>query len=142
MKVRSINEAWKMISERTKDADFVKDEDSSSRAGYPIYRARGNYYLYVCDLNARLELNQPDGSSENFYIDDPILVEDLHTVAEIIGDFIYQVDDKVPHKLMKETRLDVIRNLTHQVWEILGKLADENLDEDKAKKFKKDYCID
>lgn len=142
MKVRSINEAWKMISERTKNAEFVKDEESSNRAGYPVYRARGNYYLYVCDLNARLELNQPDGSAENFYIEDPIPEYDLQEVADIIGEFIYQVDDKIGSKLQKATQLDMIRDLTYKVWETLGKLADENLDEEKAKKFKSRYCLD
>lgn len=63
MKADSIQKAWKMANQIF-PTDYEKDEESSLRAGYPIYRstADGRYYDYICDLNTRLELNLEDGN--------------------------------------------------------------------------------
>lgn len=63
IKVKNHEEAWEIVNSIF-PTDYEKDEASSQRAGYPIYRstADGCYYDYVCDLNDRLEVNLKDGN--------------------------------------------------------------------------------
>lgn len=63
IEVRSIDEAWAKVNE-VFPTDYEKDEESSQRAGYPIYRstAEGHYEDYICDLNTRLEVNIAEGN--------------------------------------------------------------------------------
>lgn len=71
MKAHSTQEAWNIANEIF-PTDYEKDEESSQRAGYPIYRstAEGRYYDYICDLNNRLEVNLADGNrSINIWIE-------------------------------------------------------------------------
>lgn len=71
IKVSSYEEAWGVV-DSIFPTDYEKDEQSSERAGYPIYRstADGRYYDYICDLNDRLEINLHDGNrSVNVWID-------------------------------------------------------------------------
>lgn len=58
MKVKTIEEAWNEAN-KIFPTDYEKDEFSSSRAGYPIYRstAEGHENDYISDLNDRLEIN-------------------------------------------------------------------------------------
>lgn len=56
MKVKSVAEAWEKATEIF-PTDYEKDEDSSRRAGYGIYRHPTlNYYNRICDLGDRLEV--------------------------------------------------------------------------------------
>lgn len=56
MKVTSREEAWKKVNEIF-PTDYEKDEASSERAGYDIYRHPTlNYYNRICDLGCRLEV--------------------------------------------------------------------------------------
>lgn len=63
MKVKTIEEAWNEAN-KIFPTDYEKDEFSSSRAGYPIYRstAEGHENDYICDLNDRLEVNISKGN--------------------------------------------------------------------------------
>lgn len=63
IKVKTMEEAWTKVNEIF-PTDYAKDNDSSERAGYPIYRstAEGHYYDYICDLNNRLEINLAEGN--------------------------------------------------------------------------------
>lgn len=63
MKANSTQEAWGIVNQIF-PTDYEKDEDSSQRAGYSIYRstADGRYYDYICDLGNRLEINLEDGN--------------------------------------------------------------------------------
>lgn len=74
MIVNSISKAWQAVNEIF-PTDYIKDENSSARAGYPVYRstADGHYYDYICDLGNRLEVNLSDGRTINICIqsDDP-----------------------------------------------------------------------
>lgn len=56
--VSSMEEAWKKVQEIF-PTDYQKDEQSSERAGYPIYRstAEDHWYDHISDLTARLEVN-------------------------------------------------------------------------------------
>lgn len=66
MTANSITMAWNM-ADRLIDGDYLKDEESSQRAGYPIYRSTTSTE-YICDLGDRLEVNKADGSSVNIWI--------------------------------------------------------------------------
>lgn len=70
MKVSSIQEAWEKADEIF-PTDYKKDEASSERAGYPIYRstAEGHYHDYICDLGTRLEVNLSTGKTVNIWIE-------------------------------------------------------------------------
>ncbi len=62
----------------------MKDEQSSGRAGYPIYRstADDHYYDYICDLGCRLEINLRSGETVNIWIEEPEEVKELRATAE------------------------------------------------------------
>ncbi len=67
--VKSMEQAWKKVNEIF-PTDYEKDEGSSERAGYSVYRstAEGHYYDYVCDLGDRLEVNLSTGESINVWV--------------------------------------------------------------------------
>ncbi len=65
--------AW-AIADELFPGDYAKDEQSSERAGYPIYRATNEgSRAYICDLNTGLEINYDDGSSQWISIDSEAL---------------------------------------------------------------------
>lgn len=56
MKVTNRSEAWKEVN-KIFPTDYEKDEASSQRAGYDIYRHPTlNYYNRICDLGCRIEV--------------------------------------------------------------------------------------
>lgn len=56
--------AWAIVNELF-PGDYAKDDYSSERAGYPIYRATSeDSRAYICDLNTGLEINYDDGGSQ------------------------------------------------------------------------------
>lgn len=56
--------AWAIANEIF-PGDYIRDENSSERAGYPIYRATSeDSRAYICDLGTGLEINYDDGSSQ------------------------------------------------------------------------------
>lgn len=69
MKADTIQKAWNLVNEFF-PTDYEKDEASSQRAGYPIYRSttEGHYYDYICDLGNRLEVNLSSGKTVNIWI--------------------------------------------------------------------------
>ena len=66
--VNSKREAWNMVN-AIFPTDYTKDEFSSERAGYPVYRstAEGHFYDYICDLSDRLEINLTGGKTVNIW---------------------------------------------------------------------------
>lgn len=68
MVVKTREEAWKEVN-KIFPTDYEKDEGSSERAGYPIYRsaAENHYYYWISDLGNRLEVNMPE-RTENIWI--------------------------------------------------------------------------
>lgn len=74
MKVTSKQEAWNKVNEIF-PTDYAKDEHSSNRAGYPVYRstAEGHHCDYICDLGDRLEVNLDSSHLEtvNIWIEHP-----------------------------------------------------------------------
>lgn len=101
MTVKTIKEAWE-AADKLFPTDYQKDEESSQRAGYSIYRstAADHFHFYICDLNDRLEVNL-DNESINIWIREEEQGEDVevtviarsgesrtyHTYAEYRKDF-------------------------------------------------------
>lgn len=60
IKVKSVSEAWR-IADKLFPTDYEKDEESSQRAGYPVYETTSTDErfsgFYISDLNTRLEVN-------------------------------------------------------------------------------------
>lgn len=72
MKVATKEAAWKKVNEIF-PTDYEKDEASSLRAGYDIYRHPTlNYYNRICDLGCRLEVLTGEFGENvtNIWIDD------------------------------------------------------------------------
>lgn len=63
--VNSISAAWAKVNE-VFPTDYNKDENSSARAGYPVFRSSVEYYNYICDLGDRLEVNLESGETKQF----------------------------------------------------------------------------
>lgn len=83
IKVRTIEEAWTKVNEIF-PTDYQKDEESSERTGYPIYRstADGHFNDYICDLNTRLEVNIAEGNqSINIWIETEEQGEDIEVTV-------------------------------------------------------------
>ena len=61
IRVKTRDEAWAEAN-KIFPTDYEKDEESSKRAGYPIYRsaAADHYHYWISDLNNQLEVNMPD----------------------------------------------------------------------------------
>ena len=124
MKVKSIQEAWK-AADNLFPTDYIKDEASSQRAGYDIYKSTvDNVQGHISDLGCRLEVNLPDGSSINIWIEaDPQFSE--HALAEalaFINDAIYHIDDNIHPKLQKATGLDEARNLIYGAYDKIAEI--------------------
>lgn len=66
--VNSVSAAWAKVNE-VFPTDYNKDENSSARAGYPVFRSSVEYYNYICDLGDRLEVNLENGETINIWID-------------------------------------------------------------------------
>ena len=48
--------------------EYKKDEESSAKAGYSVYRSTVNYYNYFCMLGDRIEVNFSNGKTVNVWI--------------------------------------------------------------------------
>lgn len=73
MKVASREAAWAEVN-KIFPTDYEKDEASSARAGYDIYRHPTlNYYNRICDLGCRLEvlLGECGETVTNIWIEEP-----------------------------------------------------------------------
>lgn len=81
MIVKTTAEAWEAANKMF-PTDYQKDEESSQRAGYPIYRstAAGHYSFYICDLSDRLEVNM-NGESVNIWIREEEQGEDVEVTV-------------------------------------------------------------
>lgn len=71
MKVSSKEKAWEEAN-KIFPYDYVKDEEGSAKAWYPIYTSTASEHPqnWISDLGNRLEVNLEDGSSTNIWIED------------------------------------------------------------------------
>lgn len=114
IEVNSRKEAWAIV-DQIFPTDYIKDEECSQRAGYPVYRstAEGHYYDYICDLNDRFEINLSTGKTVNVWFselywkfrgiaEDNIAlrqkVDDLETEIESLK-FMLDLYEKQKHEL-------------------------------------------
>lgn len=78
IKVTSKQDAWNKVNQIF-PTDYEQDVQSSTRAGYPVYRstAEGHFYDYICDLGDRLEVNLDSSHLEtaNIWIEEPATEE-------------------------------------------------------------------
>ena len=90
IKVTRTPEAWEVAYKIADAGEYELDKDSQEWAGYPIYRAKENYYSRICDLGCRLEVMKADGTSTNVWIDpkdaaeekEPVTAQDADNAAE------------------------------------------------------------
>ncbi len=83
IKVKTMEEAWTKANEIF-PTDYMKDDESSEHAGYPIYRSTAEEHFndYICDLNDRLEVNIAEGNqSINIWIETEEQGEDVEVTA-------------------------------------------------------------
>lgn len=75
--VENVREAWE-VADKIFPTDYMKDDQSSNNAGYPIYRSTAEgmtnfWYNTICDLGCRLEVNLCDekwnSRTTNIWID-------------------------------------------------------------------------
>lgn len=75
--------AW-AIADELLPGDYAKDEQSSERAGYPIYRATSeNSRAYICDLGDELEINYDDGSSQRITVRPEVLEAERQQAEQV-----------------------------------------------------------
>lgn len=68
MKCKNYNEAWAIAKAMT-NGDCTLDAQSTSVAGYKVYRSESEFYTYICDLGDRLEVNLANGHTVNLWIE-------------------------------------------------------------------------
>lgn len=119
-------EAWR-IADGIIPTDYNKDETSSVRAGYSIYRSTLDPMTYIADLGARLEVNA-GAETTIIWIDEPTeepeqtapeVVEVLGVPAEKIADRWYLI------RLVNGRTIEVIEAPTTDTgarfaWQIAG----------------------
>ena len=115
MKVDSKKSAWDLAN-RLFPTDYMLDEERSKNAGYKIYHTTNpEMNAWISDLGDRLELNYPNGTSENIWID----VEEKKDTIAIVGMYYEKnVFGNVVIKEVKETTY-------HNVQGIVNKTLDD-----------------
>lgn len=91
IRVTTVKEAWELAG-KLFPSDYKLDSSSSERAGYEIYRSTAkSSNACICDLNTHLELNYDNGLSENIWIEeqmveDNIVIVGMYRERPIFGD--------------------------------------------------------
>ena len=121
MTVKTIEEAWEAAN-KLFPTDYQKDEESSQRAGYPIYRSTAvdHFHFYICDLNDRLDLEL---ESEDYDSLGGFLIQRLDRLPEVGDEFT--TEDGIR---MVVDRLD--KNRVELVHLYLPEMENPELDED------------
>lgn len=109
--VSSKKEAWELAA-KLFPTDWEKDEESSERAGYPIYKstAANRPGFWISDLNTRLELNM-GSETVNININSNNSIEDMgrdekNTFSEELSSWLGYYTDEVITRVMD--RIDEI----------------------------------
>ncbi len=81
MTVKTIEAAWEAAN-KLFPTDYEKDEKASANASYPIYYSTAvGVNAWISDLGDRLEVNFPDGHSENIWIQEEEQGEDVEVTV-------------------------------------------------------------
>lgn len=94
MKAYSKTKAWELVDEIF-PTDYNKDEKSSLRSGYDVYRSPINPLDYICDLGNRLEVNFASGKTVNIWIEEEKDFTEAEKVElrHYIDNFLYKLED-------------------------------------------------
>lgn len=113
IKVDSKKAAWDLAG-RLFPTDYEKDEPGTKKAGYPIYKSTNpEVNAWISDLGDRLELNYPNGNSENIWIE---------TNADIVAFVGMYFDETV----FGEVKVKKIKEVAyHRVLGIVNKTLDD-----------------
>lgn len=123
IKAKSTGEAWKIV-DGLFPTDYELDAAASARAGYDVYKSTlDGVEAWISDLTARLEVNLPDGSSVNVYIDaEPEFREyQIADALQVINEAIYQIDDNILPALQNATGISDARAALYGAF---GKIAE------------------
>lgn len=102
-KVNSISKAWAKVNELF-PTDYNKDENSSARAGYNVYRSTVEYYNYICDLGDRLEVNLANGETINIWIVENDEAAEVAAIMENSTGHGKRIEVELTTKESKETK--------------------------------------
>lgn len=102
MKVNSISEAWKEVN-KLFPYDYMKDEESSECAGYPIYRATAAEHQnnWISDLGTSLEINTEDGKSQRIWIEANIYSDEFNEYITDLAIFAEGYVDEIKNHLVE-----------------------------------------
>ena len=103
---------------------FMKDNERSERAGYPIYITEKENE-WVSDLCVRLEVNQ-GAESMNIWIDPykEIAEYQLADALEVIDNCIYKIDDNISTELTRATGIGQARTLLYGAYKEIRDILD------------------
>ena len=124
MTVNSREAAWQKVNEIF-PTDYEKDTRASIAAGYDVYWSTADgVNAWISDLNARLEVNLPNGDSINIWIDEEPEFREymLKDALEVINEALYQIDDMVLPKLQKKIGLDVAREQLYGGFKVIAEI--------------------
>lgn len=103
MQVKTVKDAWD-LADRLFPTDYEFDAGRSANAGYKIYHTTNEELnAWISELGDRLELNYPDGHSENIWIEsnktkDITAIVGLYYEKTVFGDVkVTEVQEIVYH---------------------------------------------
>lgn len=124
MTAESIKKAWTIVNDIF-PTDYIKDEMSSERAGYPIYVSTADGEpAWISDLGNRLEVNLSNGGTLNIWIEEKsqFSEEQIATALDIIDEAIYQIDDKINGKLAAVTGIEDAKNVLYDAYKAIAEI--------------------
>ena len=106
MTVKTIEEAWEAAN-KLFPTDYQKDEESSQRAGYPIYRSTAvdHFHFYICDLNDRLDLEL---ESEDYDSLGGFLIQRLDRLPEVGDEFTTEDGIRMVVDRLDKNRVELV----------------------------------
>lgn len=114
--------------------DYAKDERRSERAGYDIYYSTAQgVNAWISDLEDRLEINLENGETVNIFIEDEPQFKEyqIEDALSFINDTIYEIDDKINHKLADVVGITEAREKLIGAYEEIAKILKKQHPESK-----------
>ena len=102
IKVTSKQDAWNKVNQIF-PTDYEQDMQSSTSAGYPVYRstAEGHYYDYICDLEtANIWIEEPAAEEA------PVLSEERVAVAKRLQRAVFYFTEEYLKELENKAKED------------------------------------
>lgn len=103
IKVSSREEAWR-LADRLFPSDY-EQEPFDKEIGYAIYRSTNSgMNAWISDLGSRLELNYPNGNSENIWIDegaDIVAFVGMYKEEPVFGNLVIRNVREIPYHHVK-----------------------------------------